>query len=86
MNKKLRTVSIQTQYGCYQCTLESENKHGFIVTVPGLPGVITWGKNITHTKEMAKEAIELCIECRVEETLHKTKTKRGAPARELVAI
>jgi predicted RNase H-like HicB family nuclease len=31
------------------------------VTVPALPGCITYGENIDHAIEMAKEAIELYI-------------------------
>lgn len=78
-----KTVHVQTSYGRYLCILEPDERGGFIVTVPGLEGVITWGKNIAHTKEMAKEAIELCVECRVEETFRKAKTKPRVSPREL---
>ena len=39
-----------------------EPEGGFTVTVPTLPGCITYGKNLNETIEMAKEAIELYIE------------------------
>lgn len=78
-----KTVYVQTPYGRYRCVLEPDERKGFVVTVPGLAGVITWGRNVSHAKKMVKEAIELCVECRVEETLKKTKTKPRLPSREL---
>lgn len=63
-NKKL--VQVKTQYGYQLCKLEPD-EHGYIITAPGLPGVVTWGKSINHAKRMAREAIELCIECLVNE-------------------
>ena len=39
-----------------------EPEGGFTVTVPALPGCITYGKNLNEAIEMAKEAIELYIE------------------------
>lgn len=86
MKRNSRTIYVQTPYGRYLCELESDEKRGFIVTVPGLPGVITWGKNVTHAKEMAKEAIELCVECRAEEALRKAKRKPRAVTREPLAV
>src|SRR3989344_5587929 len=79
-----KTVYVQTAYGRYLCVLEADETRSFIVTVPGLAGAITWGKNITHAKKMAKEAIELCVECRVEGSLHKAKTRSHAATREPV--
>ena len=74
MNKIYKKLYVHTQYGDHLCVFEQDEKSGFIVTVPGLHGVVTWGRNITHAKEMAKEAIQLCIECRAEETIQHTKT------------
>ena len=39
-----------------------EPEGGFTVTVPTLPGCITYGENLNEAIEMAKEAIELYIE------------------------
>lgn len=86
MKKNHRIVSVQTQYGRYQCVLEPDEKRGFIVTVPGLAGVITWGKNISQAKAMAREAIELCVECRAEEALQRPKTKSQNSARKLLPV
>ncbi len=60
-------IQIRTRYGYQLCKLEPD-KHGYIITAHGLPGVVTWGKNINHAKKMAKEAIKLCIECLAKET------------------
>ena len=65
-SKAKKTIEIETMYGVHDTVLEPDER-GFIVTVPALPGVITWGENLSHAKEMVKEAIELCIECLVEE-------------------
>ena len=39
-----------------------EPEGGFTVTVPSLPGCVTFGKNINEAKRMAQEAIELYLE------------------------
>lgn len=58
----MKSLFIQTNYGSHLVTIDPDERHGYIVIAPALPGVITWGKNLTHAKEMAREAIELCIE------------------------
>nr|WP_230972285.1 type II toxin-antitoxin system HicB family antitoxin [Archaeoglobus neptunius] len=42
--------------------LRKEPEGGYTVTVPSLPGCITYGETIEEAIEMAKEAIELYIE------------------------
>lgn len=42
--------------------LQEEPEGGFTVTVPSLPGCITFGRTLQKAKEMAKEAIELYLE------------------------
>ena len=39
-----------------------EPEGGFTVTVPSLPGCVTFGKNLNEAKRMAQEAIELYLE------------------------
>lgn len=34
---------------------------GFIVTIPTLPGCVTFGKNLTEAKKMAKDAIKAYV-------------------------
>ena len=45
----------------YKLLLRKEPEGQYTVTVPALPGCITFGDNIEHAIEMAKEAIELYI-------------------------
>ena len=46
----------------YRVLLTPEPEGGFTVTVPTLPGCITYGENIEESIANAKEAIELYIE------------------------
>jgi antitoxin HicB len=51
----------------YRIILTEEPEGGFTVTVPSLPGCVTYGKNLKEAKEMAMEAIEGYIELLVEQ-------------------
>lgn len=42
----------------YRIHLEPEPEGGFTVTVPALPGCVTWGEDYNHALAMAQEAIE----------------------------
>ncbi len=46
----------------YKIHLHKEEEGGYTVTVPALPGCITYGENVDESISMAKEAIELYIE------------------------
>lgn len=46
----------------YRILLRKEPEGGYTVTVPSLPGCVTYGKSIEEATEMAKEAIELYLE------------------------
>jgi len=46
----------------YKIHLRKEPEGGFTVTVPALPGCITYGEDVDEAINMAKEAIELYIE------------------------
>ena len=59
--KKL--LSIKTKYGEYKCLFKLDKEQSdYIITVPSLEGLVTFGKNIKDGKKMVKEAIELHIE------------------------
>lgn len=76
MKKKVKKyIGVKTIYGNHVCVLEPDER-GYVVTVPGLPGVVTWGKDIEHAKKMIREAIELCILCLAEEKLSSKVAKR----------
>jgi antitoxin HicB len=49
----------------YRLLLTPEPEGGYTVIVPALPGCVTWGENIDHAIEMAREAIEVFIESMV---------------------
>ena len=46
----------------YRIMLHREPEGGFTVTVPSLPGCITYGEDVDEAIAMAKEAIELYLE------------------------
>lgn len=46
----------------YKILLKREPEGGYTVTVPTLPGCITYGESIDEAIAMAEEAIELYIE------------------------
>ncbi|MEP6465466.1 MAG: type II toxin-antitoxin system HicB family antitoxin [Parafilimonas sp.] len=50
----------------YKIRLQKEPEGGYTVIVPALPGCITYGENVDHAIEMAKEAVELYIESLVQ--------------------
>lgn len=46
----------------YSVVYTEEPEGGFTVTVPSLPGCVTYGKDLREAEKMAKEAIELYLE------------------------
>lgn len=46
----------------YRILLRKEPEDGYTVTVPSLPGCITYGDTVEEAIKMAKEAIELYLE------------------------
>jgi len=46
----------------YKILLKKEPEGGYTVTVPSLPGCVTYGESIEKATEMAREAIELYLE------------------------
>ena len=46
----------------FQVLLKKEPEGGYTVTVPSLPGCVTYGDTIEEAVEMAREAIELYLE------------------------
>ncbi len=46
----------------FRILLRKEPEGGYTVTVPSLPGCVTYGETVEESIKMAKEAIELYIE------------------------
>lgn len=42
----------------YRIILNREPEGGYTANVPSLPGCVTYGENVEHALDMAKEAIE----------------------------
>lgn len=61
MAMKKENHIIKTRFGSHVCVFEKDTK-GYVVVAKDIKGVVTWGKNLTHAKAMAKEALELMIE------------------------
>lgn len=46
----------------YTAFFEANERGGYTVTVPALPGLVTEGKDLEHARAMAKDAIRCYIE------------------------
>jgi len=46
----------------FSVVFRPEPEGGFTVTVPSLPGCVTYGKNLIQARRMAEEAISLYLE------------------------
>jgi len=46
----------------YTAFFEVNERGGYTVTVPSLPGLVTEGKDLEHARAMAKDAIQCYIE------------------------
>lgn len=46
----------------YTVVYTAEPEGGFTVTVPQLPGCVTYGKDLNEAKKMAKDAIRLYLQ------------------------
>ena len=60
----------------YRILLRTEPEGGYTVTVPSLPGCVTYGDTVEEAIEMTREAIELYIES-LEEHGEKIPTEEG---------
>ena len=68
--KKLKKIvlDIETKKGIYQVVFRWDVKDkAYLVSVPSLPGVVTFGKNLADAKRMAKDAVELYCTCLIGE-------------------
>jgi len=50
----------------FRIILKPQPEGGFLVTVPSLPGCVTYGDTLEIAKDMAREAIDLYIEDMIE--------------------
>jgi antitoxin HicB len=57
-NKAIFSLTMEKKILTYRVLMSEEPEGGFTVTVPSLPGCVTYGENLEHALTMAKEAIE----------------------------
>jgi len=63
-----REFLIKTDKGVYKAVIWRDKKDRvFLVKVPSLPGVVTYGETLAEAKKMAKDAMELHCECEIDE-------------------
>lgn len=60
----------------YRILLRKEPEGGYTVTVPALPGCITYGETVDEATTMAREAVEVYIES-LQETGEEIPTEEG---------
>ena len=70
----------------YRIHLEPEPEGGFTVTVPALPGCVTWGENYDHALAMAQEAIEGYLEVLVDDGIAIPEESLSAPMDTLIQV
>lgn len=70
----------------YRIHLEPESEGGFTVTVPALPGCVTWGADCEEALAMAREAIEGYLEVLAEEGKPIPEESVTAPLDALVQV
>lgn len=64
MKKNRKEFKVQTRGGIYKTVIWWDKKDkSYLVKVPSLPGVVTFGTSIVDAKKMAKDAIELYCDC-----------------------
>ncbi|MBI2426053.1 MAG: type II toxin-antitoxin system HicB family antitoxin [Candidatus Hydrogenedentes bacterium] len=70
----------------YKIHLEPEPEGGYTVTVPALPGCVTWGEDYAHALAMAQEAVEGYLEVLVEEGKPIPEEARTTPVETLIEV
>ena len=62
----IKIAAVRTKYGPFKAVFEPEpDMGGYVATAPKVQGAVSWGKNLSHAKEMIIECIEGAIEARI---------------------
>ena len=65
---KITYTNLHTKQGTFKVKFEWDARdRAYLVTIPSLPGAITFGTSLQEAKKMARDVIELHCECLVEE-------------------
>ena len=70
----------------YTIHLEPEPEGGFTVTVPALPGCVTWGEDYDHALRMAQECVEGFLEALVKADQPIPEESIAAPVDTLIQV
>lgn len=63
-NNRVKKVWISTRFGKFLCRFEPNSPEpGYTVTCPMAQGFVTYGKNLSAAKKMAREGLEFHCEC-----------------------
>ena len=74
---KKTKLNIRTSKGFFDIILETWNDElGYVVRVPVFPEIVTQGNTFSEAKNMAREAIELCLVCEANGNHPDIKSKR----------
>lgn len=66
--RKTKYILIETKQGTFGVKFAWDARdRAYLVTIPNLPGAVTFGTSFSEAKKMAKEVIELHCECLIEE-------------------
>ena len=66
--KQKQEYHIVTKHGAYRVHMWWDAKDkAYLVKVPSLPNVVTFGKTLIDVKRMAKDAIELYCSCMIDD-------------------
>ena len=63
----------------YIVNFETAEEGGFVVTVPSLPGLVSYGKDLAEAKEMAKDAIKCHLESLIKRSSSAPRKTKGSP-------
>jgi antitoxin HicB len=85
--KRKKSVKLPL-HAAYLCHFQPEPEGGFTVTCPKLPPVITYGETLEEAQANAREAIELCLEVRLEQgdTIPQPDRDLTEPIEQLVPV
>ena len=62
----IKTAIVKPKYGSFKAVFEPEmDMGGYVATAPKVQGTVSWGKNLSHAKEMIAECIEGAIGARI---------------------
>lgn len=76
--ERTKTMLVGTRYGAHLCEfIPDPGGKGYTVVAKHVPGAVTQGKTLREAERMAREALELCIECLAMTSSSRRVTRRA---------